>query len=277
MSGEQFPFLMHSMLALTSMHDRYLSGSHAQSQPASEAFHHYQSIALFNARLATPVRPSPEESAALWVTAILLGTTTFCRIEATRPEEAWPLNLPSTSDLSWLAMSEGKTNLWKMTQPFTSDSQYQGLVPPNTKGLLAKSSTQFELSVLPVGLVEICNLDIVTDEKNPYHTVATTLANSMNIDYISRLLTFLCLISNLPPECKLLLKEKDPRALLLLAYWYAKLCEVELWWMHPRASLEGHAICIYLRRYYPDDLKLQDTMRMVWASIHSRPLNYGNF
>lgn len=249
------------------MHDRYLSGSHSQPQPASEAFHHYQSIALFNARLAKPVQPSPEESAALWVTSILLGTTTFCRIEATRAEEAWPLKSPSNSDLSWLAMSEGKTKLWKMTQSFTSESQFQGLIPPNIKGLVPKCSTQSDLSVLPVGLIELCNLDVVPNGKNPYHSVAATLANSMKIDYISMLLSFLCLISNFPLEYKLLLKQKDSRALLLLAFWYAKLCEVELWWIHARASLEGHAICIFLRRFHSDDWELQNVMRTIWASL----------
>lgn len=267
MSGDQYPFLMHNLLALTSMHDRYLSGSHSQSQPASEAYHHYQSIALFNARLAKPVQPSPEEGAALWVTSILLGTITFCRIEATRAEEAWPLKAASDSDLSWLTMSEGKTKLWKMTQSFTRESQFHGLIPPNIKGLVPKCSTQSDLSVLPVGLIELCNLDVVPNDKNPYHSVAATLANSMKIDYVSLLLTFLRLISNFPLEYKLLLKQKDSRALLLLAFWYAKLCEVELWWIHARASLEGHAICIFLRRFHSDDWELQKVMGTIWASL----------
>lgn len=220
------------------------------------------------------MQPCPEESAALWVTAILLGTTTFSCIDTTTVEESWPLKLPSDTDLSWLAMSEGKINLWKMTQPFTRDSQYLGLIPPNIKGIVPKSAAKSDLSILPVGLIKLCELDVVPNEKNPYHTVAATLANSINIDYISMLLSFWCLVSNFPLEYKLLLREKDPRALLLLAYWYAKLCEVELWWMLPRASLEGHAICIFLRRYHSENRKLQDVMRTLWASVQNGPLGY---
>lgn len=267
---------MHSLLALTSMHDRHLSSLQSQPPAASEALHHYRSIALFNARLAQPVQPSTAESAALWVTAIILGTISFCSIEATTPVEAWPMKPPSTSDLSWLTMSEGKTKLWEMTQPFTRDARFQGLVPPSVKGMLPKSSTPSDLNLLPAGLIKLCNLDVMPNDKNPYHSVAATLAKSMNIDYVSMLLSFLILISNIPRDYKLLLKQKDPRALLLLAYWYAKLCEVELWWMLPRASLEGHAICIYLRRFYSEDLELQDVMRTTWMSIQSQPLNYGN-
>ena len=173
-------------------------------------------------------------------------------------------------------MSEGKTKLWKMTQPFTRDARFQGLVPPSVKGMVPKSSTPSDLHVLPAALVKLCNLDVMPNDKNPYHSVAATLAKSMNIDYISMLLGFLILISNIPRDYKLLLKQKDPRALLLLAFWYAKLCEVELWWMLPRASLEGHAICIYLRRCYSEDHELQDVMRTIWMSLQSQPLSYGN-
>lgn len=267
---------MHSLLALTSLHDRHLSGLQSQPPTASEALHHYQSIVLFNARLAQPVQPSPAEGAALWVTAIILGTMNFCCIEATTSAGAWPLKPPSASDLSWLTMSEGKTKLWKMTQPFTRDARFQGLVPPSVKGMVPKSSTPSDLHVLPAALVKLCNLDVMPNDKNPYHSVAATLAKSMNIDYISMLLGFLILISNIPRDYKLLLKQKDPRALLLLAFWYAKLCEVELWWMLPRASLEGHAICIYLRRCYSEDHELQDVMRTIWMSLQSQPLSYGN-
>jgi hypothetical protein len=261
---QQHSFLMHSLLALTMMHDRHLQCTLA-TQTTTETFHQYQSIALFNARLAKPVQPSPPESVALWVTAILLGIMSFCRVEATTPEDAWPLKPTSASDLAWLAMSEGKTQLWKMTQPFTTESRFAALVPPSAKGIVPKSSTTSELNVLPLELVNMCGLDKVADNRNPYHAVAATLAKVFNEDYISTLLSFLVLINNIPPKYKLLLRQKDPRALLLLAYWYAKLCEFELWWIRPRASLEGHAICIYLGRYHQDDSRLQSLMRDIWT------------
>lgn len=49
------------------------------------------------------------------------------------------------------------------------------------------------------------------------------------------------------PQFKALLKEKDARAMLLLAYWYAKVCESQ-WWIKTRAILECTAICRYLER-----------------------------
>ncbi len=259
---------MHTLLALTLMHDRHLNGSRNQAQPATEALHHYKSIALFNARLAQAMQPCPTESAALWVTAILLSTITFCCIVATTPEEAWPLKSPSVSDLSWLSMSEGKTQLSKMTRPLTSEERFHGLIPPSTKGIIPKSSTQSELSGIPTELIKLCKLDTVADNSNPYHAVAATLAKSMKMDFASVLLSFFCLMGNIPPDYKALLKQKDPRALLLLAFWYAKLCEVPLWWLQPRVSLEGHAICIYLRRYHPN-VELHRVMQVLWRDMHN--------
>ena len=253
---------MHSLLALTLTHDRYLRGRSNQNQAAREAFHQYQSIALFNARLARPIQPSPTESAALFVTAIFLGTMTFCNLEAGTPYEAWPLKPTSPSDLSWLTMSEGKTKLWKMTQSFASEARFQGLLPP--KGIIPKTSMPSELSVLPKELIELCGLNAVADHSNPYHAVAATFAKAIQIDYLSMLLSFMCLISNIPEEYKKLLRKKDSRALLLLGLWYSKLCEIDLWWIKPRASLEGHAICIYLRQYCQGDAELQALMRLLW-------------
>jgi hypothetical protein len=43
-----------------------------------------------------------------------------------------------------------------------------------------------------------------------------------------------------------LLLEKDPRALLILGYWFAILCKLNQWWIDDRAKLECRSICMYL-------------------------------
>jgi hypothetical protein len=48
------------------------------------------------------------------------------------------------------------------------------------------------------------------------------------------------------------LEAKDHRALLLLAYWFAKVCNTSVWWLDRRATLECQAICLYLERYSTD-------------------------
>lgn len=248
---------MHAVLSLTLMHDRYLSGASNTKLSVTEAFHWYQSTALFNDELANPIDISERD--ALWATAACLGTIAFFYLEAKTTEEAWPLKAPSPMDLNWLSLSEGKTTLWKMTRPaaaksvFQIPSPYQNTAPkptpPNVHGLEA----------LPSEFIKLCRLNAAsTSDNNPYHAVASSLAKSLHSDCkLTTILSFLTFLMTILPEYRELLKRKDPCALLLLAYWFAKMCQYPHWWIIKRASLEGQAICIYLQRYYGDDSDIQ--------------------
>ena len=55
------------------------------------------------------------------------------------------------------------------------------------------------------------------------------------------------------PEFRQLLHKKDPKALLLLVWWYGKMAEYDVWWMGRRMKLEGQSICMYLERNHGDD------------------------
>lgn len=95
----QHPMLMHIVLALTLMHDRYLSGFADSPQSVAEAYHYYEGTKLFHHALLKPIKPSERD--ALWASAALLGVLQFASIDAKTYEEAWPLKPPSESDLDW--------------------------------------------------------------------------------------------------------------------------------------------------------------------------------
>lgn len=255
---------MHGMLSLTLMHDRYLSATPNTKLSVTEAFHWYQCTALFNVKLASPIDPSERD--ALWVTAVCLGVIAFFYIEAETPEEAWPLKPPSSLDLNWLSLSEGKKELWRNTRTATGKSVFQTLLPfENTKPTPG-------LEALPSEFINLCGLDATsTPDNNPYHAVASGLAKSLHSDCkLTTFLSFLSFIMNMCPEYKRLLKRKDPRALLLLAYWFAKMCQYPHWWIIQRAALEGQAICIYLQRYHGNDSDIQKLAQfpsMMCASV----------
>lgn len=248
---------MHAVLTFTLMHDRYLSATPYAKQSTTEAFHLYQGAALFNSKLSKPIQPS--ERGALWATAALFGTITFCHIEAKTPEEAWPLKPPSSSDLEWLRMSDGKKEIWKITQPLTADGVFQALAPANMNDSLPTSSTVPELDALPSEFIELYSLEATsTPSHNPYHAAASALAQALKIDcHYSTIMNFLSFISHMHPDYKQLLERKDPRALLLLACWYGKVCQSRHWWIWRRAALEGQAICIYLEKYHRHETDIQ--------------------
>ena len=247
---------MHAMLSLTLMHDRYLSGVPNTKLSTNEAFHWYQGIALFNDKIAAPIQPSERD--AVYATAVCLGIIAFYYIEAKTPEEAWPLKSPSPLDLNWLSLSDGKKELRKVTQPRGEQSTFQKLLPfENTK---PQSSTPISgLEALPKEFIYLCRLDASsTSENNPYYVVASDLAKSLHSDCkLTTILSFLSFIGGMPPRFKRLVKQKDPCALLLLVYWFAKMCQFQHWWIKGRAALEGQAICIYLQRSHENDTDIQ--------------------
>jgi hypothetical protein len=62
------------------------------------------------------------------------------------------------------------------------------------------------------------------------------------------------------------LDDKDPKALLLVVYWYAKLYRGQ-WWLRHRGLIEGQAICMYLDKYHGDDAKLQRMLEWPKAEL----------
>ena len=261
---------MHGLLSLTLMHDRYLSNAPTTKLSVTEAFHWYQSTAMFNSKLSGPIDPSERD--ALWATAVSLGVIAFFYIEAKTPEEAWPLKAPSSLDLNWLSLSEGKKALCKITQPRGGKSVFQTHVPFENTKPKTTSSTIPGLEALPSEFIELCVFDAAsTPNNNPYYDVASHLAKSLHSDCkLTTILNFLSFITNMLPEYKELLKRKDPCALLLLAYWFAKMCQCSNWWILRRAELEGQAICMYLQRHYGNDTNIQKLLqfpRMMCATV----------
>ena len=262
---------MHALLSLTLMHDRHLSGAPNANLSTIEAFHWYQGTALFNAKLSSGPYQGSERD-ALFAAAACLGVISFYYIEAKTPEEAWPLKPPSSLDLNWLALSYGKKEIAKVTEPTAGKSPFQTLMPLENTKPLSTSVTVPGLEALPPEFIQLCGFNATsTPDNNPYHAVASDLAKSLHSDcQLTTILSFLSFLMNMPPEYKLLLKRKDPCALLLLAYWFAKMCQYRHWWILGRAALEGQAICIYLQRYHGDRPDIQSLLhfpRMMCGAV----------
>ncbi|KAL3417108.1 C6 finger domain-containing protein [Phlyctema vagabunda] len=210
------PYLMHAIITLTLMHDRYLAGL-TTPLTAVEAFHYYQSLAQFNKKLSGQVRRGDQDP--LWATAMCLGVTSFYYDEARTPEEAWPLKPPSSTDLNWLKMTNGKHEVWRITGPMRNDSLFRVPYPQDLQ-LFVPKPVGYGLDSLPAELISFCGLDGRSTTKSPYHVVANLLgqANQLN-STVSIIFSFLSFVTSMPIEYKILLQQKDTCALLLLAYW----------------------------------------------------------
>ena len=247
----QHSFLFHCILALTIVHDQYLGLGVSIDNDIAIAFHWSRAAALLNERLS--VGPEPGERDALWASAALLGSLAFSSVEAIRPEDVWPLN--PTSDLAWLALTEGKKEIWRIAQPTREDSIFHRLLPDYMKYSSPNTASHAELQKLPGTLFQLCGFDdLPLDMSNPFYGPASVLAQTLDIecskDNAGR---FLSLFGCMTMEYKRLLQGKDPGAMLILGYWYAKVCHSQQWYSWQRAYLESQAICRYLIQKYAHD------------------------
>src|SRR6516162_9499846 len=129
---------MHVVQTITAIHDRYLSTLPNSRKTITEVYHLSRAAALFNQKLSAPIQASDRD--ALWATAALLGTIAFSSIEASKPEEAWPLKHPEPSDLEWLKMSESKAVIWNITNPLRPDSIFHTIADEYKTGYLAAAA-----------------------------------------------------------------------------------------------------------------------------------------
>jgi hypothetical protein len=184
----------------------------------------------------------------------------FAFIDAETPEEAWPLASPSSLDLNWLKLSDGKKEIWSIVQPFRSDCVFQPLALEFTTFLPTPKGPGIE--TLPAQLLSLFDLDATsTSENNPYYEAASMLARSFNIeDEFTSTTNFFAFVRQMSPDFKQLLERKDTRALLMLAYFYTQVCQYRHWWLK-RTLLECQAICIYLERIRRHEPEIQALLR----------------
>jgi len=253
---------MHVVQTITAVHDRYLSATPAR-QTTTELFHWSQAVALFNRKLSTQLQP--QDQIPLWATAAMLGIISFCMIDAATPEEAWPLKPAASSDLEWVTMATGKNIIFAVADSLKPDSMFHKLynvaVSSNDDSQASTPTNSGTGSFLTplIQLYEIGNSSTI--EQNPYHSALWDLIPLLQIECTRETCArYFVWINHIQPAFQRLLKEKDPRALLLLAYWYAKITHGQ-WWVARRAWLECQATCLYLERYHANETAI---MQLLW-------------
>lgn len=244
---------------MTLVHDQYLGIGSPVDNATAIAFHWSRAAALLNERLSAS--PAPAERDALWACAALLGALAFSSVEVETPAEVWPLN-PS-ANLDWLRLTEGKKEIWRIAQPMREDSIFQLMIShflwyssPNTASIR-------ELEKLPAPLFKMCGFDDTSLHlDNPYYGPASVLAQTLDIECVAdNVGRFLSLFTCMNMEYKRLLHQKDPCAMLILGYWYTKMCHCQQWCSWQRAYLESQAICKYLLQNFQHDADIVTAAR----------------
>lgn len=245
---------MHMLLSLTLMHDAYLlepiSPQTASSHQTASLYHWNTATTLFNAVLSRPVPDSHRD--AVWATGALLGAAVFAYVEPSRPEEAWPLKATDPNDLDWLKLGEGKKAIWNVANPTRADSMFRSLAKDLNHLQLPLWAASPDFSSVPNCWKRVFEITSETTiENSPYCFPVIILARLHGLSPThENIIDFLYFMAYMPVDFKILLECKDPRAMLLLLWWYRKLEHGELWWIKKRAAVEGRAIEIWLEGYF---------------------------
>lgn len=260
------------------MHDRYLTDSLGSKTSEKECRHTYHGTAIFSAQLKAATIPSIERD-PLWATATLLCAIIIASVEAITAEEAWPLAPPSPQDLDWLCVSNGKKEVWRLVDPLRKGGVWKDALsydrfmqPESVKGHVP------ELEILYPYLTQIWAYNPFApssekENRGPYHTAASILTRLLELDCNhSTIMFFLSFLSYMDPRFRQLLQVKDPKALLLLSWWYGKTCQYNAWWMMRRTRFGGQAICFYLERNHGEKeeiVRLLEYPKMMTGLVES--------
>lgn len=237
---------MHAVLSLGAVYERYLT-THRRS--LRETHHFSECTSLFNRRLSLPVPPQDRD--ALWGTAATLAILSFSSLDATTPDESWPLRAPDSSDLEWMRIGDGKKAVWQITDPLRPDSLFSSMA--TTFAEMYSPLPEVGIDGVDVALARVCGLDeCSTAQSSPFFTVVHSVSKlySLPDEQLTNGRAF-SFGTHMQPAFKTLLEGKDPVALLILYLWYRR-ARIAVWWVELRARVECPAICLYLRRYHAD-------------------------
>jgi hypothetical protein len=250
---------MHVVQTITSMHDRFLFAPSSLRHTSDELHHWCHASSILNYKLSRPIRDSDRDS--LWAAAAILGGIAFSSVEASTPEEIWPLKSES-SELVWLNMSVGKMIIWEIADPSRPESVFN----PFAQEMLVSAhdyAAEDGIDGMLVALVQLCDLDKSSTASNsPYHSpvklVTFLLAAQYNDQTFFKGLSF---VTHMHPEFRNFIQQKEPRALLLLAFWFSQIFHFR-WWLTRRSIVQGQAICIYLERYHADNASIMKLLQI---------------
>ncbi|KAF2759203.1 hypothetical protein EJ05DRAFT_337075 [Pseudovirgaria hyperparasitica] len=244
-----YGFLMHAVLAVSALHDRYLGVQTVHYQPVRQAYHLSRSIALFRDSLTNTIGEAQKD--AVWATAVFLAILTMSSTVVSSPSECWPLTSSDSSTVEWLRLKASDKALWTIADPLRADSAFSTM--SDTLSQMKQELPAKGISGMPARLAQACHLnEKSTEETNPYFLFAHGLSRligepqgeaSLGVAFIP--------INSMSPTFRTLLEDKDPVALLLLCLWYTRARHCK-WWIEFRARHAVPSICAYLQHNHAD-------------------------
>ncbi|RDW86108.1 Zn(II)2Cys6 transcription factor domain-containing protein [Aspergillus mulundensis] len=242
-------YLMYTIMGCGILHMNRLSpGSVNESRELAEAYFWERALRLYSSALQHPI--TEKNVSALISACMLIGVTSLAPANF-EIKDSWVFTGRS-SDLNWLAIQGGLACILKMAAQYVPGSIWG---EPFSQSNAAESQL-FHYEILKgreglhEQLADLCGItDDTTEATSPYwypiKLLTPYLALEANAQNAVQCTTWM---GRIEPAFVNLCRERDPRALVILAYWMGLMCSVSRWqpWVEGRVRQECIAVCIYL-------------------------------
>ncbi|KAI9372813.1 hypothetical protein BJX61DRAFT_533643 [Aspergillus egyptiacus] len=241
------PYLMYTILGCGIIHmNRVHPG--IESRELAEAYFWQQALNLYSRALQCGV---DETNVNGIISACMLMGITSLIPQKFEIKDSWVFT-GRHSDLNWLAIQGGLNAVLKVAGRH---------VPKSIWGTAFSQSHELESQLfkyqvkqgregLHPELADLCEInEWTTEESSPYYSPLKLLSPLLELEGNPQNAS-LCAswMGRIEADFVNLCRERDPRALVLLAYWMGLMCSLSQWqnWVEGRIRLECIAVCIYL-------------------------------
>ncbi|KAK4905826.1 hypothetical protein LTR49_024917 [Elasticomyces elasticus] len=280
-------YLMHIVLAVASVDFKCHTSSTNQARQyltlAVMGARHWQTgRELYRGIFATSEGIRQQRGDVVIGITFLAAIYTFALGEPIEPDAYFVAYDEAVSHaISPMAAASGIPAMRYSLRLFDNSSAWKAVIEDSDDGQGTFTSEDQGIAGLPPAFVDLCGLDSAsTAQNNRYHVILRHLGPLLRskptdehfvkcIAFGAR--TFL--------EFRLLLEQKDPKALLLISYWFALLGQLDQWWSRARVKSECLAITDYLSTvpdtrihallFYPASFG-QATTSWLWLSLATR-------
>ncbi|KAL4748345.1 hypothetical protein BDW72DRAFT_180742, partial [Aspergillus terricola var. indicus] len=241
------PYLMYTLLGCGVLHMNRISPGD-ESRELGEAYFWQRAVQLYSAALQHPV--NQQNISGLISASILIGVTTLAPLRF-EIQDSWVFT-GRGSDLNWLAIQGGLACIIKHAGQYIPGSIWG--VPFSQSHELECRLFRYEITKGREGLhpelADLCGITDETDDQtslywSPIKLLTPFLELEVSAETASQCTTWM---GRLEPPFVNLCRERDPRALVIFAYWMGLMCSLAEWvpWVEERIRKECIAVCIYL-------------------------------
>lgn len=235
---------MHMILATGTAHIRRTMPDN-NFYRLSESYHWQKCLVLYKKELQSGI--GSHNMDGLISTCILLSALMFST-EDIDPKNSW-LFSPDPEALNWLEIQSGLRGLLGAigTGFHCQSIWWPVFIEARDSGETFEDHRPGTVDLHP-GLAELCEIGpMTTEETNPYHWPLRMLGCLMALEPGDRSMPkYLPFMGRLLPDFMALVRKKEPRALIILSYWLALMCNTSYIWIGMRSLKETTAICMFL-------------------------------